>query len=133
MEKLDNFGLYNYFLTVKSKHIDSTAKLVAASLIQHRNVYSFKCCPSMRRIATQLNFNKGTVEKAVKRLRDTNEIVRLKLMDGEKPDHNQYYFMYDLVDQKEIYNDGYLANRYQAEHEKFEYCIEQGLFEVCTF
>jgi hypothetical protein len=130
VENLDNISLFKFLISGETRSLTPSEKLVAIAIAIHRNNISFKCCPSLGRLAKITGLSRRAVIRATKALQQKKIMVRLRVMNGKRYQYNQYYFLFDLNDAIEIYeNDDSILNKDKFEEvENFEWCIENKLF-----
>jgi len=128
-DRLNNIKLLKHLISKDTK-LTSTEKLVAIALMSHRNIVSMMCCPGLTLLSEETQFDRRTVQRAIKSLILKKELKKLKQTSGKKYIKSQYYFLYDIAKAKEIYEDDdsiFKCHHYE-EVENFEFCLSHGWF-----
>lgn len=129
--KLNNIALLNHFISQETK-LTSTEKLVAITLMSHRNNVSMRCCPGLTLLTKETNFTRRTIQRAIQSLVDKKEIVKLKITQGVLYLRSQYYFLYDIATAKRVHKneDSVFSLHHSAEIDNFEFCLSRNWFDV---
>lgn len=128
-DRLDNIKLFKYILQ-ENRNLSPTEKLVAATLMSHRNNVSMMCCPGLTLLVQETGFSRYGIQKIIQSLIKKKAIVRLRITSGKQYLKSQYYFLYDIATARDIYNneDSIFTNYHVDQVENFEWCMAEKLF-----
>ena len=128
-DTLDNIALLKHLIS-KETELTSTEKLIAITLMSHRNNISMMCCPGLTLLAEETKFNRSTVQRTIQALIKKKEIVKLKITNGKRYLKSQYYFLYAINMAISIYKneESIFYNHHGVEVDNFEFCLANNWF-----
>lgn len=102
---LSNIDLFKFVLSDQNL-LTSTERLVMVGIFRHRNVHSFLCFPDLETIAANTALNRRTIQRAIKSLEASGELIRVKTSRSGKTGPTFYYAELDLRKAVQLSEDG---------------------------
>jgi len=125
--KLDNWRVLNSIL--ENNKLTTPEKFIAIVILKHRNIYGFKCCPSLDKIIKLTGYSRRTIQRSITELEKNKIIARLKVVNGKRVERTLYFFLDDIELAKELSEDeeSFINKnpQYENDYEYFKTAIEK--------